>query len=709
MICFGLLSTHCGRSGFTPIGNEEPDANPSPLETTVTPLFATNGANWNDYVQRPDLGTEIAHLDDIPCDGTSINGSHSCIHGGERRQVEVSSATQCGGLMLVDALDAFRWRCVTDQGTVKFISIGLREEVHLIDLIDLEKQTWKPNSVTITDSNSNQTWQTVPTSWWSNPISIIGQTTGTVTLDQSGTIFVLDESVQLDSLEITADKVGLVMDHGVALSHSGDPTLNCLGATQTCILQTSGVQFAWLEGTVDSVATPHTDIGLLVEQTSFSTLRHFAAHQVGNIRSVLMTDSNANRIHSSAIAEGRGRGLEILNSHVNEFYKFFVSNTLVYGIWSSGSERNVFRKIRVSTSGHAAFLFAGVSHATILVEALASNNNSAGINFGNGAPQSVISHALVVGGNSWGFRASGNSTSAQIAVLGNDIGLSIRPSDSDFTNMAVGRSVTTSVETFNVTHRNSFHGALLFGTPGTTSCQIDPAASQPALDGTCQPINLSDATAEFSVDMQNSLVGPVTSDEANASDLDGVASAGSIALVDRYRFDHFLRNWAFPSLPNDLPAGYCEGATNCHIWDYRLRKADTGLRNRNGVFVPGQACPPSVSGDATAPGATILTEMMEVESPGINGDEDGGCEASEACTFTELRFLTNATEIMFDDIGNDNGLCESFEHCTFSPNIGVYQGEGPLHDEPCIFDDGNPSLGGIEGVVMRAYSINGVQ
>jgi hypothetical protein len=65
-------------------------------------------------------------------------------------------------------------------------------------------------------------------------------------------------------------------------------------------------------------------------------------------------------------------------------------------------------------------------------------------------------------------------------------------------------------------------------------------------------------------------------------------------------------------------------------------------------------------------------------------------------------FLVHASEIVLDGVGDDDGLCESGEQCIFAPNIGYYQGEGDLHDEPCQFQDGT-----VTGVQLYGYSQNG--
>jgi hypothetical protein len=114
-----------------------------------------------------------------------------------------------------------------------------------------------------------------------------------------------------------------------------------------------------------------------------------------------------------------------------------------------------------------------------------------------------------------------------------------------------------------------------------------------------------------------------------------------------------------------------------------VRASDTELRNRSGggptaneAFIADRPCPGAVHGDRV------------LAAPGVAGQP----------------FLVNATEVMFDAIGDDDGLCESDEACIYSPNLGgAYQGEGDWRaGGTCNFVDGR-----VHGVRMYAYPING--
>jgi hypothetical protein len=100
----------------------------------------------------------------------------------------------------------------------------------------------------------------------------------------------------------------------------------------------------------------------------------------------------------------------------------------------------------------------------------------------------------------------------------------------------------------------------------------------------------------------------------------------------------------------------------------------------NETFVAGETCPAAVHGDHT------LTDRHS----------------------TPNTFLTNATEVLNDSIGDEDGLCESNEHCIYAPNYGAYQGHGDWRSNGTwVFEDGTGGSA-VTGVTMYAYPENGV-
>ena len=91
--------------------------------TTVPPptveAFHSAAPDWNDYVKTLDTG--------MPCDGTETGGYSACIHGGEKRSVEVPGYSNCTNLSATDALGALNWICQIINTQAYMVSTGLRD------------------------------------------------------------------------------------------------------------------------------------------------------------------------------------------------------------------------------------------------------------------------------------------------------------------------------------------------------------------------------------------------------------------------------------------------------------------------------------------------------------------------------------------------------------------------------------------------------
>jgi hypothetical protein len=262
----------------------------------------------------------------------------------------------------------------------------------------------------------------------------------------------------------------------------------------------------------------------------------------------------------------------------------------------------------------------------------------------------------------------------------------------------------------------------------------------------------------------SSFVGKVSSDTANTSDSSGTATYST--TLDVFNFDNSFRAWgkdgsAFANANNQ---GRCTTGT-CRIWDWSLSRDDSYLLNRSGdgltinngasttsngapdeilgdsvgdddgtceagelcknTFNPNGACPVQVTGSrfvtsvvytyTTSSNAIFANGYRVVEdNAAAGGDNDSVCELGEVCvddstttcsnnTQCVQKFLSNAIEIMGDNVGDDDVFCEKDEDCLYAPNIGAYQGHGNLVG-PCTY---NADGGQITGVRMFGYEFNG--
>jgi len=133
---------------------------------------------------------------------------------------------------------------------------------------------------------------------------------------------------------------------------------------------------------------------------------------------------------------------------------------------------------------------------------------------------------------------------------------------------------------------------------------------------------------------------------------------------------------AFPTTNHQ---GQCITSENCQIFDSSLSSSSSNLLNKsfdgaavNGSFTSGATCPSDVDGDKS-----LTSSSGQI-------------------------FLISAYEVGNDSIGDDDGLCEASEACIYAPNFGAYQGHSTLGS--CSFN----ANGGISGVTMYGYAANGI-
>ena len=153
------------------VGDTSPDAGAvdaaDAVIGTVEPLYPTSGADWNRYVAND--GADVLSASDTACAPEAAGGYMGCLHGGQMRAVSVPGHDACGELTATDALGAFTWVCDPGANPVRMVSIALREDARLSDLVDLDEVAWRDNAVTVWDG-AVPVVVTPPAAWWSNPI-----------------------------------------------------------------------------------------------------------------------------------------------------------------------------------------------------------------------------------------------------------------------------------------------------------------------------------------------------------------------------------------------------------------------------------------------------------------------------------------------------------------------------------------------------------
>ena len=263
------------------------------------------------------------------------------------------------------------------------------------------------------------------------------------------------------------------------------------------------------------------------------------------------------------------------------------------------------------------------------------------------------------------------------ASLTAEASLASNASDTTVVHFASAGATDADIR-FSVADGNSirldfaFHGALLTAGKCTVSNAINPGVTS-----TCDPAGGSQAVAGPAPDPGSLLVGAVQADDAENPSDNAQGEASHALNLDFVQFENRYRVW-IPDTKTKTPTAHGpwtsgQGA----IWDFSLRKgADPSVYQRIPAPVHGAACPMEVHGDQ------IATDHR--------GDT----------------FLKNATEILFDYVGDDDGLCETNEHCIHAPNIGAYQGHGDPATVRCVFADGKDPKSA-SGVTMFAHPDNG--
>ena len=591
----------------------------------LAPVYA-NHANWNEYVLNNNGGSNAYDQPDTTCTRPVNSHYDACIHGGEKRKLVLTGINSCNTITATDTLSAFNWICDASSGTATILMGGLAQNKGLRDLVDATD--WLPNSL-IVKQGLTTIAQTPSSVWWQNAIVALpdNSASAAVALDSSyypadydssrgGLVFVLASSRTSNGYYLALPGTSLVTLSGAVLSYAGSAANNCGGN-----------------------ATPENPYVICL---IFSDQPHLwmegdysgGIQATKSARGLFLNTTNFSRIRNA-----RFFGHSSINIQMESCNSHLIENTSlansVYGIGDYWGGYNTYNNLSISNISIRG-LEGSATGADTIVRVMGSNSGSM---ITGGFYASTISHL----------------TLANNSVLG--LGLWNAPDNRIVQLLGVNNdNFEVSISTDNGTStRNSFSYSFLLNYNDEGSLN------------TWSPVVLTgNATSSF--------MGAVTTtDTANHSNTDGLQAFAS--LTDWVNFLNPFRAWGKTA----FQTGACASA-DCRINDFRIRAADTLVRNRSGdgtnpneAFEAGEICPSAVHGNIT-----VTDDLGRV-------------------------FLANAVEIMGSGYGNYNGLCESGEACIYSPNFGVYQGEGDYYSGgTCTFQDG-----AVSGVKMYAYPVNG--
>jgi parallel beta-helix repeat protein len=501
---------------------------------------------------------------------------------------------------------------------------------------------------------------------------------------------------RIQDLSLTGSASG--QDHGLTVWESDANTFLSVTVRGSFY---HGVELVFAEDNtligVDIQARTH---GLLVADSSRNAVEDLTVTETQEI-GVYVRDSSDNRFESVRIASTGEEGLRLQTARGNYLHGLRVANTGNEAITVAvGSQDNVLTNLHLANSSYEGIWLVDPGTEKNTIVGVTCTNTLSCVGIADGASRNTITHVTAAnGGGTAGLLPGGGidvggvdnsddppgadptlrNVLSQLVVLNSaNNGVSIRGDETVVAQIAVSGSDNAGIEVASTD--NTFRYGLLFGLNLGGDCSIVGGPPAPGLDGNCSPTGSPDGTPRQVADLAGSFVGKVTADDAdNASDQAGVAVAAQIE--DWLSFASRFRGWGRDGaiVLDDSNRGQCSGSETCSIWDWRLRAADTILRNTssngmgpNSEFLANTVCPGAAHGDV------------------VLSDDQG------------RTFLVNAQELIGDGPGDDDGLCESDEACLYSPNFGAYQGEGELLG-PCLFENG-----AVDGVTLYAQSVNGV-
>ncbi len=622
--------------------------------STIQAISATvsvaypSAPNMLDYIRRNMASPSSLEQVGTLCDGTETGWYNSCIHAGEIRRIEMTNISDCNDVTATDNLGAFNWTCRIQSGKVFVYSTGLKEDKNLSDLIDFTGKVWRDNSVTV--RKGSQVISTAVTSkWWTNAIEEI-TIPGPRTLNTKGRIYIINTSFSGNYTFANTNMALIVNPANVMNNTAPFVLLN--------IQTSSNSHFIWIEGKFTQSAQ-----GLLLDNSNggkFMVLRNFSG-----VRNFAI---QANVVYLQNLGDA---GIYIHNSRFqnisnpNTILELALKKTIVYN--------------SIFSNGLTGIFFNSTAPDTILNGVTTSNANDSN---------------LVVGDNGFFLNTTNtnnNASSDSVFMNGASQNTFMNTGISNTSNSALSLTVTASNNNTFVNLLNFFTQTNPFLEIGSGSSNIQfngnlffsSGAICSAAGGTSMGVNNSCdkvAPSELSIPSNKNInasaayMGKVTSESRNTHSTGAVAT-----ILDRHNFENRFRAWGLDD-PNNFPhanhRGFCNGASMCRIWDWSLNKNDSSIRDVN-------SCP-------------------DGNSFGVHTWSDS----------TTIQYLRNASERMFDGVGNDNGICESNEDCIFTPNIASYQGHGNLIPASTTnsFTKNCPNLDNsktIKNVNLFKYELNG--
>lgn len=654
--------------------------------STVDKVY-TSFSNWNDYIKNNDGGTNLYNQAGNACAGTEGGKYTSCIHVGEIRKVIAVGQSACTNLVAADQLGVFKWTCNSSTNPVVFYSTGFNSGKGLADLLLFDQ--FKTNKVTITrTTDSAVVVDTNSTTWWGNTVEALvdNSATSPVTLTGSGKIYTLDASRDTKGYNIDADNIAVVTLGSaiLRLKAAAPDSCNDNGETSSpaykTIICSGGQKFLWVEGRFNG-----NQVGGLgqvlyfgANGTKFSRFHNIYAYAGAYLG--FATDQVSSSVFTNIRSSGNGYyGMSFYEDSYNVYQNLISTNNGDSGInIAYTANHNTFQKIMSSNNvGRGVDTYSSVNYNSITLMTTTNNANHGFEITGAAANRNTASGITSVNNNASGVITDSNNGYSTItqAVSANNAThgfYSLGANNNKWSHLVAYNNTNYAINVASGSTHN-FASTILIGANGSNCNNAGTAVN---LDASCNHGPGTASAPVTGINLQDTFVGQVTSDSVNTADVNGVETYANIGNdMDWFLFQSFFRAWGKYDVnvfPHNNHKSRCASGGTCQIWDWAIDPADTVLKNYNGTFTAGAACPASVNSNTA-----------------INNMTDGQGNT----------YLINAYEILFDAIGDEDGLCESSEACVFMPHLGADQGEGTLSSSTCTFATG----GTVTGVLMYGY------
>ncbi len=597
-----------------------PDSGCVPRQVaTMSPTFPANGALWNQYVVASGAPWESG---DEACDPNADRFT-ACLHGGEHRTVTVDGISSCDDVDASDALGLFEWACVAGDDQIQLHSTRLAPYARVRNLIDRDTQRFHENWVEV--SAPGFRWATAPSIWWKNPIRRVDNPAGAI--DANPFEILVVPNAMTTGVSLSANNVAFVVDGTLTASAPG---VSCLDDRPSrCLLDVTG-NFNWIEGVFDADGVDNLFAAVSVHDARFNRIRHVRVRATdmdppSTTGALNLARVHASRLHELVSHDAGHTGIRLDDSDGNELADSRVSDTRIYGVMLGSSVNNVVRNVHVNGSSHEAFWLAGGSLNNTLVSSRATGIDQARVILFGGTQNT--GHRLLaanIRGDGYHFQAN-NAVSQLVAFDVTGVGLRVSSPGLRLMHYACLHCQTSNIE-MTATGSMDARGEFYLGA-SMTPCSVDAMAE--GLDATCAPQDASTANVRTGVTASDDYGRFVSTDDTNPAD---PISAQEELDPDAWsEFDRFERGWGLnhaPGEPSDRRA--CKGGQTCRMWEWSLAET-SALR---AVFDDSMPCFAGESmTDFADPPNTYFTSAVEIAYDFI-GDEDGLCEAGEACIFT---------------------------------------------------------------------------